>query len=122
MNNMIANNIETWMLVDSYDNYEVSSFGRVRNNRSDRILKPSFDRDGYLKTTLSKKSQMRTHTMHRLVAEAFCNNPDGKTQVDHIDNNRLNNHYTNLRWTSLSENNRNKQITSNNTSGYKGVS
>ena len=40
---MIADNIENWLLIDGYDNYEVSSFGRVRNNRSSRILKPCFD-------------------------------------------------------------------------------
>ena len=71
---------------------------------------------------LSKKGKHKLHSIHRLVAEAFCKNPDSKHQVDHIDNNKMNNHYKNLRWTTCSENNRNKQLTSNNTSGYKGVS
>jgi len=37
----IANNIEHWALIDGYDNYEVSSFGRVRNNNTNKIM-PGF--------------------------------------------------------------------------------
>ena len=122
MNHIVPDHIERWLLVNGYDNYEVSSIGRVRNNRSGRILKPGVNVHGYLFVVLSKNGKLNNYRVNRLVAEAFCKNPDGKTYVDHIDNNRLNNHYTNLRWTTCSENNRNKQITSNNTSGYIGIS
>ena len=122
MNYVIADNIEAWMLVDGYDNYEVSSIGRVRNNVTGRILRQHNDGRGYLKIKLCKNGDMKNHKVHRLVAEAFCKNPNVKKYVDHIDNNRANNHYTNLRWVSSSENNRNKQVTSSNTSGYVGVS
>ena len=121
MNFVIADHIESWMLINGYDNYEVSSVGRVRNNRSGRILGQHDNGHGYMKIKLSKKGKLITHKVHRLVAEAFCKNPDGKTQVDHIDNNKLNNHFKNLRWTTNSENCRNKQLTTSNTSGYKGV-
>ena len=121
MNNMIADNIETWMLINGYDNYEVSSFGRVRNNRTGRILKSRVNTKGYVDNGLCKDGQHKTHEIHRLVAEAFCKNPDGKKYVDHIDNNKLNNHYTNLRWTTSSENNRNRKLSSRNTSGYRGI-
>ena len=121
MFNTISNNIEAWMLIDGYDNYEVSSFGRVRNNRSSRILKSLFHCDGYARINLYKNSQRKTHTIHRLVAETFCANPEGKKQVDHIDNHPENNHYSNLRWTTSSENLRNRQLTSRNTSGYRGI-
>ena len=46
---------------------------------------------------------------------------EGKTCIDHIDNNRTNNCLSNLRWASHSENNHNMSITKSNTSGHKGV-
>ena len=121
LNYIIADHIESLMLINGYGNYEVSSIGRVRNNRSGRMLQCCYARDCYLKVNLCKKGKQKNQRVHRLVAEAFCKNSDGKHQVDHIDNNRMNNHYTNLRWTTGSENCRNKQITSKNTSGYKGI-
>ena len=59
--------------------------------------------------------------MHRLVACAFINNPDNKECVDHKDNNKTNNHITNLRWATTNENQHNSSISSRNTSGCKGV-
>ncbi len=44
----IADNIEMWRLINGYDNYEVSSHGRVRNNRTMRILKGGTNHGGYL--------------------------------------------------------------------------
>ena len=43
-------------------------------------------------------------SIHQLVAETFIPNPDNYTEIDHIDRNKLNNHYTNLRWVSRFEN------------------
>ena len=94
MNHMIADNIETWLPVDGYDNYEVSSVWRVRNNRSGRMMGQS-DSHGYLNVVLCNHGKVKTHKVHWSVAECLCKNPDGKTQVDHIDNNKQNDHYNN---------------------------
>jgi D-Tyr-tRNAtyr deacylase len=51
----------------------------------------------------------------------FIPNPCNKPQVDHIDNNRLNNKISNLRWVTNSENSMNKSLSKDNTSGVKGV-
>ena len=61
--------------------------------------------------------------MHRLVASAFVSNPENKPDVDHIDNDKTNNHYTNLRFASRQENNFNTRKTrAKTTSRFKGVS
>ena len=55
----IADNIEMWRLINGYDNYEVSSHGRVRNNRTMRILKGGKNLDGYIHVGLSKNGKIK---------------------------------------------------------------
>lgn len=118
----IPNNIEHWLNISGYDNYQVSNFGRIRNSTTGRILKLGNDSNGYLKVNLSKNGKVKTHQIHNLVANEFIDKIDGKNYIDHIDKNRLNNIVENLRWVSSSENSRNRSIASNNTSNFKGVS
>lgn len=113
---------EYWACIDGYPKYFVSNFGRVMNIKTKRILKPNGDDRGYYIVDLYKNGKKRHYRVHRLVGDAFCENPENKPFIDHIDHNGFNNHYKNLRWVSSSENNRNKNLTSSNTSGYKGVS
>ena len=54
---------------------------------------------GYKRVKVGGKS----YKVHRLVAEAFIENPEGKKTVDHIDRNRANNSLANLRWATSSE-------------------
>lgn len=113
----IASNIEHWALIDGYDNYEISSFGRVRNNKTNRILKFQYRCNDYRLVRLNKK----TLSVHRLVADAFCEKKDNYNLVDHIDKNPSNNHFSNLRWVDYSINGRNRTIQKSNISGYQGV-
>jgi len=118
---MIANNIENWRLINGYDNYEISSHGRCRNNKTCRILKPGNSNKGYYIVILRKDKTSKTYSIHRLVADAFLENPLNKKCVDHIDNNPKNNMLCNLRWATYNENNRNCTKRKNTTSIYKGV-
>jgi len=94
---------EEWLTISNYDNYEVSSFGNVRNKKTGRILKPS-NRGGYYVVGLSNK-KIKTFQVHRLVAETFIENPENKAHVNHKDKNSLNNNLSNLEWNTPKENN-----------------
>lgn len=60
---------------------------------------------GYMQVGLYIRGDTkRKYSIHRLVALTYVPNPDNKPQVDHIDGNKLNNHHTNLRWVTGSEN------------------
>ena len=118
---MTNENMEQWRLIDGYNNYEVSSVGRVRNTTTLKVLKQGLN-VGYYKLDLWKNKIRKTHQVHRLVAFAFCNNDNDYLLVDHIDRNPLNNHFLNLRWATDSMNARNRTMSNNNTSGCKGVS
>jgi len=117
---MIADNIENWRLINDYNNYEISSHGRVRNNQTNRILKQSL-RSGYFSVGLIKEGEIKRHDIHRMVSQAFIPNPNNLRCVDHKDNNKFNNHVNNLRWCSSQENNMNRSKQQNTTSIYKGV-
>ena len=83
--------VEIFKYIDGYLNYEVSNFGRVRNIKSGRFLKPRTSRDGYHVVNLYQNGKMKTETIHRLVAQEFIENPDNKKCIDHIDRNKTNN-------------------------------
>ena len=83
--------------------YSVSNYGNVYSYRNDRILKQSNNSHGYLQVGLMKNSKQKTMTVHMLVAMAFLGHiPDGTTKiiVDHIDNDKTNNHASNLQLTT----------------------
>ena len=118
----IYGKFETWRTIKNYDNYSISSFGRVRNDKNE-ILKPSKNTGGYHHVTLYKNRKKKTHIINRLVGFAFLPNHDNKPHVDHIDSKQItNNNILNLRWSTISQNNFNKDKLKTNTTGYKGVS
>ena len=117
-------NNELWKEIENYDNYMISNFGNVKNVKTGRILKTCADKDGYLTIGLMRFGTGKTHKIHKLVAGAFLIKPDNEEQVlvDHINRQRHDNHYLNLRWVSKSQNNQNSSKQHNTISIYKGVS
>jgi hypothetical protein len=101
-------NEEIWKPVVGFPLYEVSSHGRVRswnNNRwgkrkTPKLLTLGKYRTGYLRVNIHSKYM----SVHRLVCETFNPNPNNLPVVLHLDNDPTNNHFTNLKWGTQSEN------------------
>ena len=96
--------VETFVEIEGFENYEVSNLGKVRNIKSGRILKPFPNRDGYLGHSLCENNKRKHLYLHRIIATAFIDNPGKKPQVNHIDENKLNNDLSNLEWCTEREN------------------
>ena len=109
--------MEIWKDIEGYEGlYQISNKGRVKSLKcgKERILRPEIDRDGYYKIMLYNDSARKTFRLHRLVAQAFIPNLYNKPQVNHLDENKLNNYVENLEWATAKENNnhgtRNKRV------------
>ena len=114
---------ESWIPVVGFEGlYEVSLFGRIRNVKTGRILVPVLIKNGYHQVGLRKDNTRKTLYVHRLVASAWIPRLDNEPCVDHIDHNKTNNAFWNLRFVSASDNSRNMSLSSRNTSGSQGVS
>ena len=85
--------IEQWKTVvydgEIYEGlYKVSNLGKIlnlnyRNTGRERLMNPGEDKDGYLRVTLSKNKEKKTCSVHRLVAQTFIPNPEGKPCINH---------------------------------------
>lgn len=100
---MSAESSEEWKPVVEFENYEISNMGRLRKTKTQRILKPSLTRSGYLKAILTKEKVSSTKFIHRLVADAFIPNPESNQEVQHIVNDKTNNRASSLRWSTRKE-------------------
>lgn len=110
----LENNSEIWKDIPGYEGlYKISNFGRVKSKKT--ILKPRI-RNKYLAVNLCKDAVIKTENIHRLVAKNFIENTNNKPQVDHIDGNKLNNNYLNLRWATAYENSQENENTPTNKS------
>jgi hypothetical protein len=99
---------EVWKKVVTGDGidwkrYSVSSYGRVRNDSTGKILKSKIDNE-YLRAELWKNGKNKFYYVHRLVAMAFIPNPKNLSDVNHIDENKTNNKISNLEWMSHLDN------------------
>jgi hypothetical protein len=101
--------LEVWKPIPEFEDYQVSSNGRVKitansATRKERILKPLIQNRGYYRVALWKDNKPYFRSIHRLVAQAFITYMNHKPQVNHIDGDKSNNHFTNLEWCTAQEN------------------
>ena len=97
---------EEWRDIEGYEGlYQVSNEGRVKSVRRNLILKPRDNNRGYLMVDLYNEGRMKHGQIHRLVANAFIENPNNLPQVNHKDEDKTNNMVENLEWCDASYNN-----------------
>ena len=107
---------EKWRPIKGYEGlYDISSFGEVKslartvNSKSggrkvpERILKINIDTQKYAYVPLSNVNRKNAH-IHRLVAEAFIDNPENKKEVNYINGIKTDNRVENLEWSTRSDN------------------
>lgn len=98
--------MEEWKNIEGYDGlYKVSNLGRVKslgngnsNNSKEKLLKPIKRKGGYLAVSLYKEGKLKKFSVHRLVAQSFIENPNNFNEVNHKDENKVNNSVNNLEW------------------------
>lgn len=95
---------EEFKICGCNENYLISNHGRVYSNLSGKFLRPVKHSAGYLVVTIKVDNQLKKMYTHRLVASHFVDGYFEGAEVNHIDFNRSNNHYTNLEWVSSKEN------------------
>ena len=101
--------MEHWKAIAGFEGiYEVSDQGRVKSlwHGKERILKPHNSGSGYLKVTLCKDGHTKQLLLHRLVAEAFIQNPNNLATINHKDEVKTNNVASNLEWMTQADNKR----------------
>ena len=108
--------LEVWKDIEDYPNYQVSNFGNVKSKerytkqrngmslRKEKLLKPQKDKKGYMQVILYNENGYKHFKVHTLVATYFVPNLGEKPQVNHLDGNKENNHYSNLEWCTDLEN------------------
>lgn len=108
--------LELWKDIKNWEGiYRISNMGRVKSLTTNTIRTHNINNSGYCCVTLKcKGKKTQTVTIHRLVAQHFLPNPYNKSDVNHIDENKMNNKVDNLEWLSHKENcqygNRNKLV------------
>ena len=109
---------EEWRDIPETNNeYQVSNFGQVRSkdhttvhkdgkvtNHKSRILKQQINHKGYKQIRINSTAGKRSFVVHRLVAQVFIENPKNYPEVNHIDEDKTNNHFTNLEWCTTAYN------------------
>ena len=92
-----------WKVLIKYPNYLISEYGEIKNRWNGKIIKPTISKKGYLRIDLSYNKHI---PVHKLVYETFVGKINKNLVIDHIDGNRINNHYSNLQQITSKENTR----------------
>lgn len=96
--------MEMWKTIKGFDNYKVSTIGKVQNIKTGKILTPFTTKNGYQVVAPSRGGVAYKMYVHRLVAEAFMPIENTDLQVNHMNGIKSDNRLENLEWCTSSEN------------------
>jgi hypothetical protein len=109
--------------IKGFSKYLIYENGDIYSKYYNKLMSPQKNKYNYLCLNLKNdEGKCKSMRVHRLVALAYIPNLENKREVDHIDQNKTNNHVSNLRWATRSENMQNiKQVRRDNTLGEKNI-
>lgn len=96
--------MEYWKKIKDFEDYSISNYGNVRNNKTKRLLKAGLNKAGYRYICLSKNGKKYMFRVCRLVGEYFVPKRRCSNEINHLDRNRQNDVSTNLEWTTHKKN------------------
>lgn len=104
--------VSDWGNVKSVDRtfeyYHPSAKKNIKRTFKGQILKKVLNQDGYHVVSLRDYNHKgHEGKVHRLVAEAWIPNLEGKPLIDHINGNKIDNRVENIRWATPLENSNN---------------
>lgn len=89
---------EVWKTMKEHADYEISNLGRVKTKKTGRIRKTTISNKGYEQIIVYINKKAKTYYVHRLVANNFIDNPSNLREINHINENKLDNKAINLEW------------------------
>jgi hypothetical protein len=100
--------MERFVKIDLLKRFHIGDHGTIKTDEG-LVIKPSLNDKGYLKAYLCVsitpgERKKKNFYIHQLVGLAFIPNTENKPCINHIDGNKLNNHYANLEWCTIAEN------------------
>jgi hypothetical protein len=116
--------MEIWKDIIGYEGlYIISSYGRIKNLRTNLYLNVKQRSDGYIRIGLYNKGKQTYYYLARLVYKTFKGIENNNFEINHIDNNKLNNNLNNLELISSRENSCHRsKLNPKKSSIYNGVS
>ena len=96
--------VEIFLTIRNFSDYKISNWGRLYNKKTNRYLSGRPNTNGYYQVRLSNKDGYKDVLIHRLVGEYFVPNLVFGTQINHKDQNKSNNRWSNLEWCDPKDN------------------
>jgi hypothetical protein len=92
------------MKPEHFGRYKICKEGQILSLKKNKPLSPGLGRNGYYHVELHSDLRIKTHSVHRLIAEYFLSDYSPELEVNHKDGNKLNNHADNLEMVTRSQN------------------